>query len=291
MEQITSAAGPNFSEWSAPVNLGPTVNSGSSDIEVSISKDGRSLYFASNRPGGFGNQDIWFSRRASVDDDWGPPQNLGPTINTAFDDRAPMLTRDGHRMYFSSDRPGGFGGSNVYVSRRHDRRNDVGWEPPENLGANVNSGGAGLPFYFEDPVTETSTLYFNSGRTGGIGSTDIHASTLQANETFGPAVLVPELSSPLRDAKVAIRRDGLELFLTSDRTGTIGSFDVWVATRATTSDPWSTPVNPGPVVNSTMDEGRMALSFDGTTLYVTGTRPGGFGLQDIWVSTRSKLKE
>ena len=262
-----------------------------SDIEVSISKDGLSLYFASNRAGGFGRQDIWVSRRAGIDDAWGPPQNLGPAVNTAFDDRAPMLTRDGHRMYFSSDRPGGLGGSNVYVSRRHSQRNNFGWEPPENLGGNVNSGGAGLPFYSEDPVTGTGALYFNSGRPGGIGSTDIYASTLQHDETFGPAVLVPELSSPLRDAKVSIRRDGLELFLTSDRTGTIGSFDVWVATRATTNSPWSTPVNLGPVVNSTVDEGRMALSFDGTTLYVTGTRPGGFGAQDIWVSTRSKVKE
>jgi hypothetical protein len=178
----------------------------------------------------------------------------------------------------------------VYLSRRHDKRNDLDWQPPENVGANVNGGGAGLPFYFEDPATGVATLYFNSGRPGGVGSTDIYSSTLQADGTFGPAVLVPEINSPLRDAKVSIRRDGLELFLTSDRAGTIGSFDVWVATRAATRDPWSMLVNLGPVINSTVDEGRMALSFDGTTLYITGTRPGGIGRQDIWVSTRSKLK-
>jgi hypothetical protein len=276
---------PQFTAWSAPVNLGPVVNSDAADIEVTISKDGLSLYFASDRAGGFGRQDIWVSRRASVDDPWGAPQNLGPMINTASDDRAPMLTVDGHRLFFSSDRGGG---SEVYLSRRRDKRDSFGWRPPENVGAAVNSAGAGLPFYFEDPVTGTATLFFNSGRPGGLGSTDIYASTLQPDETFGPAVLVPELSSPLRDAKVSIRRDGLELFLTSDRTGTLGSFDVWVATRATTNDPWSTPVNLGPVVNSTADEGRIALSFDGTTLYVMGTRPGGVGRQDIWMSTRTR---
>jgi len=80
------AAAPRFSDWSAPQNLGPTVNSTSSDIAPAISKDGLSLYFASNRPppprvgGGF---DIWVSQRASVDSEWGTPQNLGPLINTA----------------------------------------------------------------------------------------------------------------------------------------------------------------------------------------------------------------
>jgi len=290
--QLAADEPPQFSDWSAPVNLGPVVNSDSADIEVAISKDGLSLYFASNRPGGFGRQDIYVSQRASVDDPWGPQQNLGAGINTAFDDRTPMLTLDGHRMYLSSDRPGGLGGSDVYVSRRRDKRDDFGWRPPQNLGSGVNTSlSENLPFYFDDDATRTITLYFNSNRPGGIGSTDIYASTLQPDETFGPAVLVPELSSPLRDAGMSIRRDGLELILASDRLGTFGIFDLWVSTRSSTSDPWSTPVNLGPVVNSAAGEARLSLSFDALTLYISADRAGGVGRQDLWVSTRSKLRE
>ena len=260
--QVVADDPPQFSDWSAPVNLGPVVNSPSTDIEVSISKDGLSLYLASNRPGGFGGFDIYVSQRASVDDPWGPPQNLGPSINTAANEQAPYLTIDGHRMYFFSNRSGGFGSNDLYVSRRRDERDDFGWRPPENLGSGVNSSfSENLPVHFEDDAG-TTTLYFNSNRPGGMGITEIYASTLQANEIFGPAVLVAELNSTLRDAPFAIRRDGLELFLASDRPGSIGgagTFDLWVATRASTSDPWSTPVNLGPVVNTAGGESRGAL--------------------------------
>ena len=281
---------PRFSDWSAPVNLGPVVNSASTDIEVSISKDGLSLYLASNRPGGFGGFDIWVSRRAGENDPWGTPQNLGPGINTGFNDQAPALTSDGHSLYFFSNRPGGFGGNDIYVSRRSHKRDDFGWEPPVNLGSGVNSAfNDQLPAYFKDGETETVTLFFNSNRPGGPGGTDIYASTLQSDGTFDPAMLVPELNSPLRDAGMAIRRDGLEIVLGSDRPGTLGLFDLWVATRPSTSDPWSAPVNLGAVVNTADDEGRSGLSFDGTTLYIISGRPGGFGNQDLWVSTCGRL--
>jgi hypothetical protein len=292
---FTADQAPQYSDWSAPVNLGPVVNTDSSEIEVAISKDGRSLYFASNRPGGFGLEDIYVSRRASVDAPWGPPQNLGAPINTAYDDRTPMLPRDGHRLFFTSDRPGGFGGQDVYVSRRRDKRDDLAWGAPQNIGSGVNTTfNENLPFYFEidgeDGEEGAVTLYFNSNRLGGFGGTDIYASTLQPDGTFGPAAFVPELSSPLRDAGIGIRRDGLELIIASDRVGTFGAFDLWVSTRASTSEPWSTPVNLGPVVNSPVGEARLSLSHDATTLYISGDhRAGGFGRQDLWVSTRSKL--
>jgi len=283
---------PQFSDWSAPVNLGPVVDSAAQDIEVSISKDGLSLYIASNRSGTF---DLWVSQRATVDDPWGAPQDLGPTINTPAREQAPFLSLDGHRLYFFSDRPGGFGGTDLYVSRRRDKRDDFGWQPPENLGSNVNSSfNENLSIYFEDDATGTVTLYFNSNKPGGLGVTDIYASTLQSDETFGAAVLVQELSSPSADAACAIRRDGLEMFLGSTRPGTNPTFfDLWVATRASTADLWSTPVNLGPVVNSPppVGESRCALSFDATTLYIISDLPGGVGGLDILVSTRTKLKD
>src|SRR5216117_1200369 len=88
---VASAYG-QFSAWSAPVNLGPVVNSGSGELAPSISKDGLSLYFFSDRPGGFGGSDIWVSHRSNVDAPWEPPKNLGPNINSSADENAPTLS-------------------------------------------------------------------------------------------------------------------------------------------------------------------------------------------------------
>lgn len=289
--QLVADDAPQYSDWSAPVNLGPVVNSTVVDIDPSISKDGLSLYFDSNRPGGFGGWDIWVAQRASTEMPWGTPRNLGPIVNTAANEQGPALTRDEHRLFFFSNRPGGIGGNDLYVARRRDRDDDLGWRSPTNLGSGVNTSfNDNLPHFFEDPATETVTLYFNSNRPGGCGITDIYAANPQPDGTFGATVLVPELCSPERDAAPSVRRDGLELIMASDRAGTIGSFDLWVATRARTSDPWSTPLNLGPVVNSAAGDSRGALSFDGTTLYLESGRPGGSGNHDLWVSTRTKLK-
>ncbi len=292
---VSPAGAQRFSDWSAPVNLGDRVNSGSGDQTPVISREGRSLYFGSNRPEGFGGVDIWVAQRASAVDPWGPPINLGPNINTLDTENAPALSPDEHRLFFQSNRPGGFGGNDIYMSRRHDRLNDFGWGPAENLGSGVNTSfqerGAE---YFEDPETGTDTLYFNSDRPAerpGFGGNDIYASTLQPDGTFGPAVLVEELCSPADDQALAIRRDGLELIIASNRLGTLGGLDLWVATRASTSDPWSVPVHLGPVLNSAADEAGVALSFQGTALYFHSGRPGGSGGFDLYVSTRTKLKE
>ncbi len=103
---------------------------------------------------------------------------------------------------------------------------------------------------------------------------------------------VTELNGPYRDTRTAIRRDGLELFISSDatgRSGGVGGQDLWVSTRATTADPWSAPVNLGPTVNSVSFDGAPALSFDGTTLYFFSARPGGVGANDLYVTTRTRL--
>jgi hypothetical protein len=282
-----------FSDWSAPVNLGPIVNSPVTDIEVSISRDDRSLYVASNRPGGFGGFDIWVSQRANAKDAWGTLQNLGPTINSAFNEQGPSVSLDGQDIYFFSNRDGGLGGNDLYTSSRSDRQDDFGWRAPTNLGSGVNSAAnEGQPVIYRNQRTGAVTLYFNSNRPGGPGVTDIYLSVQQPDGTFGAVVVAPELNSPLRDVPVAVRRDGLEMFLTSDRIGSMGvagSFDLWVTTRASTSDPWGAPVNLGSVVNTEGGESRGALSFDATTLYLISDRPGGSGNLDLWVSTRSKL--
>jgi hypothetical protein len=148
------------SEWSAPVNLG-AVNSPFNEQNAFLSKDELTLYLTSNRPGGLGDLDIWVSQRASVDSPWPPPVNLGPPINTPAADFAPNLSVDGHLLFFSSARPSGQGGPDVYVSRRSDPNDDFAWEDPVNVGAPINTADAeNAPFYLqsaeEDPRTCTS---------------------------------------------------------------------------------------------------------------------------------------
>jgi hypothetical protein len=105
--QLPSAHAQKYSDWSTPVNLGSVVNSASQDQQPAISKDGLSLYFTSNRPGGFGGFDMYVSQRASVDDAWGSPVNLGSNVNTSLNEGNPAFSRDGHAMFFQSDRPAG----------------------------------------------------------------------------------------------------------------------------------------------------------------------------------------
>ena len=174
---ITSAVGAQaqnaYTPWSEPVNLGAPVNTSVSEFFPCVSKDGLSLYFTSTgdvtRPslGGF---DIYVSRRPGLDAPWGPPENLGEPINSPYDDVSPMLTIDGHRMYFASNRPGGLGGNDIYVSRRHNKRDDFAWRVPLNVGEGVNTpANEAGPFVFEDETTGTIMLYFDSNRPDGLG--------------------------------------------------------------------------------------------------------------------------
>ena len=291
---------PRFSAWSAPVNLGPPVNTAFIEQAASISRNGRSLYFhCGNCQANIGGADLYVSQRESVDDSWGPPQNLGPTVNTTANEQAPRLSRDGRRLFFSSDRPGGFKGHDIYVSRRDDKRDDFAWQAPVNLGSGVNGiDDDQTPDPFEDHATHTSILFFGSGPIG-VGATDIYSSVLLPDGSYGPRAPVVELNSTSVDRQPAVRRDGLEIFFASDRPGTLGALDLWVATRASIADPWSTPVNVGPVVNGTQVDARPALSFEGTTLYFQSTRSGAVGCTsptgpcvfDLWVTTRTRLDD
>lgn len=282
-----------FSPWSAPVNLGPVVNSPSNEYHPAISKNGLSLYISSDRPGGFGDNDIWVSQRASLDAPWGPPMNLGPNINTAHNEFAPDFSSDGHWLFFSRATSVGSNDPSIWSSHRKHNHDDFAWEPAVKLAGDINRPGLdqNAPTFFHDEETGITTIYFNSLlRRDGPGDYDIYASTRRADGAFGPGVLVPELCSPKRDTRTAIRRDGLEMFITSNRPGGLGQIDLWVSTRATTLDLWSTPVNLGATVNSAADDGGPAVSADGTTLYFYSTRPGGFGGRDLYVTTRTRLE-
>ncbi|HEX6103985.1 MAG TPA: hypothetical protein VFZ26_00290 [Gemmatimonadales bacterium] len=293
-EGALAALAADYSDWSAAVSIEQSspgahssFNTASLDGCPFISRDGKTFYMASNRPDGLGGIDIWVSTRASVDDPWGPPANVGAPVNSSADDFCPTMDRDGHRFFFVSRReiPGWCGGSDIYVTRL---RNEGGFEEPQNLGCEVNSPfDEASPF----PLAESGSgpvLYFSSTRPGlGVGG-DLYVSESHGG-VYGPARLVPGVNSAFDDGQPNVRRDGLELFFYSTRPGG-GAPDLYAATRASTSDPWSTPVNLGPDVNSPAGETRPSLSWDGTTLYFGSNRAGSEGGSvDIYVATRERL--
>jgi Tol biopolymer transport system component len=288
-------AAPKFSEWGAPV-LVPNVNSEFTEVGPGISKDGRSLYFASDRPGGFGSVDLWVSQRDTTTETWGPPVNLGPTINTPAAELVPAFSRDGHWMFFNSDRPGGYGSLDVWSSYRPNTHDDLGWTTPVNLGANINRAGldAGASYLAsgsDDDDGGGALLFFGSDRPGGQGLVDLYVSKKDSNGGFGPPALLPELSSPSNDQRPSIRHDGLEIFFYSSRPGGVGANDLWVATRETLGQVWNTPENLGPLVNSVSNEFHPSLSSDGQTLYFASIRSGGPGMGDLYVTTRTNRHE
>jgi hypothetical protein len=276
--------------WSVPKNMGEEVNSSFAEDLPHIAGNGRSLYFISNRPG-FGSFDIWVSQRATPHHPWGPPVNVGPAINTSFNERGPCLSPDGHYLFFSSDRTdGGLGSQDLWRSYREDTSDDFGWQAPENLGAGVNTedpdfGAALLEHYHET----FSALLF--GRRQSFEDADIYMSRFVAG-SFKTGVLVKELSTPYDDLRPTIRPDGLELFFNSNRPvpHLPQSNDLWVSTRNNRNLPWSTPVNAGSVLNTQYEEQFPALSRDGKTLIFSSNRPGSIqGSNDLYLSRRESV--
>ncbi len=122
--------------WGKPVRLPDPINqTKTSEKQPSISPDGRTLYFVSNRPGGKGQFDIWYSTRIG-NDDWEAPQNVGSPINTPFNEQSPFIHFDNQTLYFASDGHVGMGGLDLFQSTR---LADTAWSHPLNLGYPINT--------------------------------------------------------------------------------------------------------------------------------------------------------
>ena len=119
--------------WGDPVNLGPVINSSEDDGAPAISTDGLELYFSSLKSG---DLDLYVSKRANKSEDWNEPVSLD-ILNTPKDESGPSLSADGLTLFFQSDRPGGYGGIDLYMTTRLTR--DADWSPPVNLGPQINT--------------------------------------------------------------------------------------------------------------------------------------------------------
>jgi flagellar motor protein MotB len=122
-------------KWTIPSNVGAPINTNHWESQPSISADGKTLFFSSNRPGGVGGKDLWVSR-LNDNNRWGEPKNLGNNINTEGDEMSPFIHFDGKTLYFASDGRVGMGGFDLYVTRM---KADSTWTDPQNLGYPINT--------------------------------------------------------------------------------------------------------------------------------------------------------
>ena len=163
--------------WSEPKNCGSKVNTKYWESQPSISADGKTLYFTSNRPGGQGGMDIWKCNIIS-EGIFSDPVNLGNVINTPYDELSPFIHFDQKTLYFSSDGHLGMGGKDLFYSKLQP---DGTWSQPVNLGYPINS------YRDESGIcinAQGNVAYFASNRTGGFGGLDIYC--FELNETLRP---------------------------------------------------------------------------------------------------------
>jgi hypothetical protein len=268
--------------WGDPTAV-TEVNSPAADGCPIESPNGKQLFIASTRPGGFGKNDIWVASRQTKHEPFGPMQNLGSAINTADHEFCPTPLGGGW-LLFVSDRPacGATPGmtppvGDIYLTRQHPNGT---FTAPQHLGCASDGTGPNLAGGEFGPSLVTTSagtyLYFSS--TGSSGNPDIYRSLLGDDGTFEAPQPVNELNTSAVDQMPNVSADGSEIVFASSRSG---NMDIWTATFNVSTGLWSTPV-PVAAVNTAEPESRPSLSRDGKRLYF-----GRGATSDIYVSTRS----
>lgn len=284
---LSAEQGPHYSDWLQP-HVVSALNTSLAEYPNGISRDGLSLYFQRTNP--VTGEDLYVVHRPDHEADWGVPVLLPGTINTSYNERAAFVSADGHWLYFASDRPGGMGATDLYISWRTNVHDDNAWEPARNLSAVNSVGFESGPTLLEDEESGTTQLFFNSapfpGGTQAVA--DIYVSALGPGG-FQTPVPVVELNSPVQEGRPYIRHDGREIFFQSNRAGRL---EIWSSTRSSTAGLWSVPtvaisaadVNDPTVAAVTTP----VVSWDRATLFIGVVRPG-IDTGDIFVATREKV--
>jgi hypothetical protein len=209
---------------------------------------------------------------------WLEAKNLGPVINTSREEWYPVLARDGRFMIFVSNRSGGYGSGDLYIARFVNGE----WQPPQNMGADVNTSGFESAPYLS---ADDRTLYFTSNGTGTTGSFDLFYCSLDDGVPEPRARMPSPINTIAIDCCPVISPDGNTLYMCSDRAGGYGDLDVWVSHRV--GDVWQPAVNLGETVNTYAIDSPRWLSDDGMTLIIDSNRTGRIGGVDLWSVTKS----
>ncbi|MBX2960624.1 MAG: PD40 domain-containing protein [Flavobacteriales bacterium] len=163
--------------WSKPVKMNKNINTKYHESSASYSNDGKTLYFVSNKEGGFGEHDIYFSKWDDVKKEWGVAVNVGPTINTKYNEESVVIHPDGKTLYFSSQGHETMGGYDIFMSKLQD--DGVTWGKPENIGYPINSVDDDVFFVIN---ASGRRGYYSSFKADGFGEKDIYMITFLGPE-------------------------------------------------------------------------------------------------------------
>ena len=165
---VSKIEGNNAKKWTKPERLEGGVNTDYWEGSASLSPDNKTLYFSSDQEGGYGGSDIYISERLP-DGIWGAPVNLGPTINTPYDEDAPQIHSDGKTLFFSSRGHNGIGGYDIFSTIKDPTTGQ--WSKPRNFGYPVNSANEDIYFSL---TADGAKGYFSSYRYDSYGEKDIY---------------------------------------------------------------------------------------------------------------------
>lgn len=207
--------------WSNAEPLGGKVNTNLNEGAQNISQDGQWIVFTGcNYPEGVGSCDLYISYKTK--NGWSRAENLGPTINTGFWESSPSLSPDKKDLYFSSDRPDGYGGRDIWVTHRNPNGR---WTTPENLGPEVNSSGdESCSFMYAD----NQTLFFNSTGHQGYGNADLFFCKKINDSTWSdPINLGYPINTIDEEGSLIVAADGQTAYYASDKADTKGGLDLY----------------------------------------------------------------
>lgn len=239
----------NDSVWSKAKGIDGDINSNFNEGAQNISQDGEWLVFTGcNFPEGMGSCDLFFSSLTKRG--WSTPENLGEPVNSEFWESSPCLSPDKRELYFSSNRPGGYGGKDIYVSKRMPNGR---WGEPENLGPKINTGGdESCPFIHAD----NQTMYFTSNGLTGYGGDDLFLARKQTDGSWGS---IENLGYPINttenEGSLVVAADGKTAYYASDRADTRGGLDIYSFEMREDIRPNKTLWVQGKVFDSTTREG------------------------------------
>ena len=207
--------------WTLAKPLAGNINSNQNEGALNISQDGQWLIFTGcNFENGFGSCDLFMS--FLTPEGWSAPENMGPNFNTEFWESAPSLSPDKRDLYFTSNRPGGYGGNDLYVCHRLENGR---WSPPENMGPNINTAGdESAPFIHAD----NSSLYFTSNALPGYGGDDLFLVRKTPNGEWGiPENLGYPINTIENEGSLVVSADGKTAYYASDRADSRGQLDLY----------------------------------------------------------------
>ncbi len=286
--------------WSVS-SAGEAINTEYHEAWSTVTEDDLTMYFGSNRPGGFvetnpeddwglgangtpTRYDMYVSHRQSTDQPWGKPVLLPATVNSKYNDHSAAQSPDGRYLFFASDRPGGCGDLDLYVSVREDVNDDNAWQTPKNLGCQEDGGpnGAAIdscPIVHQEG--DQTKIYFTASTTPNPATLDYKITKFDVKTLIAKGERTINISTEYLDGHIDPKYGYVWAALPTGKGGS----DIWHSSRLQ-GDDWAEPKNLGASINTEYEEQLPAPVGDGNKLYFPSNRPGGKGGMDIYTAVR-----